>query len=134
MRRKTRNILIFFGCLGLLIFSVLFLIHAYSTSANVYYRGEEVFDSEQEYHDFKVYMLQPNIKIIGLDVLASEPPIWVRYSANVPREWTFPYDYEYSMGQINEGLKAGFLLLGVSALLASVVMGLVAFVPREEEV
>jgi len=86
-----KKILVFALCLGLLISGVGLLVHYDRTSPEVWYRGDITFNSEEGYTSFKEYLMQPEVEITEIQILVSDPPIWIRYGVEVPREWEFPY-------------------------------------------
>jgi hypothetical protein len=95
MNNYIRGMMLAF-CLALLVGCALGASYYERNSANVLYRGEVVFYSEEEYIGFKKFMLSDDIEIGEIDVMASDPPIWVRYdNIETPRSLEFPYPVEY---------------------------------------
>ena len=90
---KERLFLLLVG-LVLLGSSIFGFIYEYTHCEMVLHTGEEVFPTEEEYLEFKGFCLQPEVEIENISLLASEPPIYARYSLVVPRNINFPYNVE----------------------------------------
>lgn len=101
----------------LLVGGVYWLWSSYYTSELAMYAGGEIFTTEEEYKDFKAYCLLQQNEILDIAVLASEPPIYVKYELVVPRG-TFPYAYSQCEGQISTWTSV------LSACMAAFGMGL----------
>jgi len=62
------------------------------SSDEVYYEGTEVFLTEQDYKEFKMLFVDPQVQLLDASVLTSEPPIIVRFKVQVPSpDYGFPY-------------------------------------------
>lgn len=127
-----KKILVFLLCLGILASGIVLMVDALKHSPEVGYKGEIVFEKEAEYQDFKYYLLEPEVKLKTVSVLASEPPIWIRYSIITPREWTFPYDYEEFYPEIGAGLSIGLSLMIAFGGGAAVGVGIWTFSKEEK--
>jgi len=87
---KYKGLIAFIGAGALVIVGGFLLHDNASKTLQVTYRGNAVFTTEEEYVDFKEYVTQPRILIRDMQVLASDPPIWVSYCIEVPREFEPP--------------------------------------------
>jgi len=127
----SKKVLVFLLCLGIFISGIVLLVEVERNSPVVNYRGEVIFETVEEYQEFKLYMLSPEVKLMAVDVLASDPPIWIRYSINQPRNQVFPYKYESTQPRPHQGLKVGLgfmIALGGGAALAT---GILTFTKEE---
>lgn len=55
------------------------------------YSGKEAFQSQESYSLFKEEVIKAGSNWKTMEVLASEPPIIVKFSINTPKEYEFPY-------------------------------------------
>jgi len=79
------TIILLVGIFGL----AYFWIHGFD---EVYYEGTEVFLTEQDYKEFKMLFVDPQVQLLDASVLTSEPPIIVRFKVQVPSpDYGFPY-------------------------------------------
>lgn len=108
-------------------------VHAAHTSLDVFYSGDVVFATEDAYVNFKEYLMKTEVEITDIQILASEPPIWVRYSVSVPRSWDFPYSYDSAQGNPSKGQLFGFSFVIAVGVLGAIVSGCVLFEDKEEE-
>lgn len=106
-----KRIVVFLVCLAIFVSGIVLLVNAHRYSSEVVYRGYTVFNSTQEYQDFKIYLMQPEVKIKEIQILCSEPPIWVRYSIEVPRFWFFPFNFDCTKGVVPSGVLLGLTLM-----------------------
>lgn len=60
----------------------------------VYYGGAEVFPTEEAYREFKLAFVDPEMQLMDVSVLSSEPPIIVGFEAK-----TSNFDYEFPYGE-----------------------------------
>lgn len=105
-------------------------------SPKVYYSGTLEFSSTQEYTKFKDFVISPQVDIKDIDVLSSEPPIWVQYRVTVPRELTFPYVYADKYGDTSDGRTMGYCAMIGMGFAFALMGGLATLnkeVNREEE-
>ena len=87
------------------------------------YRSQEVFLSVEDFenfkHDLKLMVYEDNLKLNSFDVLASDPPIIVNFSIDVPHNYEFPYGkpiealWERIFTVFLIGLVTGFFLIFV---------------------
>ena len=114
---KALSLLVF---LGLTITGIHLTIAYSSNSPYVIYSGDVTFDTTKEYITFKEYLMRSDIIIKEIQILASDPPIWIRYSVEVPRHWKFPFAYDY-MGVLTFGIGVAFNLIVASGLVGTVI-------------
>ena len=81
------------------------------------YEGTEVFNSEQEYTQFKRALVDYDVEINSVTVLSSSPPIIVKFSVDPPGNTTFPYGKEEKAGGYTAGGVG--ILIGIGVLYAS---------------
>jgi len=98
---KRVNLVILVVSVLLLALGISLAIHSCKTSPEVRYSGQVVFYTEKDYSTFKVYLAQPEVTINDIQVLASEPPILVKYAITTPRNMEFPYTY-YSVKSMED--------------------------------
>ena len=55
------------------------------------YSGKETFRTEQEYTLFKEVLSNPDIYIISMQSLSSDPPIVATFELTTPKDMEFPY-------------------------------------------
>ena len=91
-------------CLVLIIFGIMFYFLPNT------YQGKFVFDTAQEYTEFKIALSNPDINIIDISVLSSNPPIVVQYNLTVPRTTAFPYSEANPLLQFY--ISISFFILG----------------------
>jgi len=109
--------------LGLLFSSVLFLGALGLiglVGSEVYSADKLVFNTPEEYTQFKESLVPSNVKVLEISVLSSGPPIIVTFRVSLPRGETFPYGREVSMPWLFVGVVAlvlGFVVaVGVDVL------------------
>jgi len=129
---KLKRIIVFLICLGVFISGIVLLVDADRNSPEVQYWGEVIFETVEEYKEFKLYMLSPEVKLMAVDVLASEPPIWIRYSIIQPRNQDFPYRYESTLSSVSGGIMVGLSLMIAFGGGAAGGTGIWAFAKEEE--
>lgn len=56
-----------------------------------HYSGQLMFQTKQEYTDFKLAIAQPSVTDWEANVLSSEPPIVVSFKATISPNSPFPY-------------------------------------------
>ena len=76
--------------IGLAVFSGL-MYHANTADEKVTYSGTEVFQSEEQYQEFKLYLANHASLIKDIGVLSSEPPIIVQYEVGGTANDGFAY-------------------------------------------
>ncbi len=105
-----------------LLFSLMFLMLAvfFYFGSPVSYSGKLVTESEDTvlYQSFKQAIAAPNVEIVKLEVLSSNPVV-IQYSAQVPHGYTFPFGN--SMDATTGPVTAGIC---VAVAVAFVVIGL----------
>lgn len=100
------------------------------------YTGKEVFYTNQDYKEFKEFLIQKGIEIEDVKALSSEPPILVSYQIVLPAEMLMPYTYEYrsdKLGPYQEGAAAvwgGGLAVGIMLV---VVIGSLLWKDKKDE-
>ena len=103
---------------------IVFAIVPLVTTVPSTYEDQVVFYSEQTYLDFKqdVKGLIANdyLQVNTFDVIASEPPIIVKFSITVPHDYNFPYGEN-----INHQADA-FLIVSFSIVTSLVFLGVTA--------
>lgn len=87
----TRGLLVILGVV-VFAFGVVFLVEAEALDP-VDYRGSAVFNTEQEYQDFKMYIIESDYQLLDATLLSSDPPLLVAYEVRVPGGETFVYPY-----------------------------------------
>ena len=112
---KKVNLVILVVSILALVLGIGFIIHSCKTSPEVEYSGQVVFNTEKDYSTFKVYLAQPEVTINDIQVLASEPPILVKYDITIPRSMEFLYTYR-SVKSIRNDVKVVVpaVLIGLS--------------------
>ena len=68
--------------LGILVTGIMWAVEI-NNSSPFCYSGDIVFDNEKDFTQFKEFITQEDVEILAVDVLASKPPIWVRYKVVV---------------------------------------------------
>lgn len=118
--------IVFLLCLGLLISGIVLVVDFGENSPKVWYGGDVTFDLEKDYECFKGYLMQPEVEIEEIQILASEPPIWVKYQVQIPRELPFPYSYD-SKGCVTGTRGTGYCAMVAFGFLASLFSGFLLF-------
>jgi len=77
--------------LSILCLGVIFLGVMTGFFWSVSYIGKETFRTQQEYTDFKEAVSNPEINIVNMQSLSSEPPIVVSFDVEVPPKVVFAY-------------------------------------------
>lgn len=96
MKKKIIFIAIFVVVIGVLVGVG---IPQIVTKTDDTYSGKIVFNSEDEYSQFKQALIQYDATWQNdqMQVLSSEPPIIVQYTVSISRDKTFPYGVKHSM-------------------------------------
>jgi hypothetical protein len=115
---------IILSLIGIAIVGIAILYGTGQVSDYGYYRGQEVFYTEQEYIKFKQALVDYEVTIEDIDVLSSEPPIIVKFAIyGVEKPDVFPYGEK-----INTGIGMA-MFIGVIGI---AVTGISVFAGREE--
>jgi len=116
-------------CLVVAILGMVLFVEAEGRSPGVLYRGEVVFNSTEDYNNFKIFLGRPEVEVIEIQVLASEPPILVKYNIVVPRKDSFPYTF----GSVDSGIPSNWWIFAL--MIAAGMGGVIAFtvVPIEKK-
>ena len=101
------------------------LYYAWNAPGRTYYEGVEVFPTERDYVEFKMSFTRPEVWLVDAVVLASEPPIIVKFKAKVLNyNYYFPYGQKTIEGYLSKG--AGGLVVFIFFCLSGL---LFAWVP-----
>jgi len=124
-KMKSKGLIAFIGFTALIVAGGILFFDYKQNSPQVIYKGDVTFTTEEEYVDFKKYATQPEVIIKEIQVLASEPPIWVRYHIVVPREFEPPPAYDRVVSSLGDksivycGITAvgivGMIFIGIRA-------------------
>jgi len=97
----------------------IFLVHTLSSAPCDTFdvSGKTVFNTTNEYIQFKQALANPLITINSITVLSSDPPIIVLYNITRPADTPFPYDgNEFGNKTVNDPLMNGLLFAAVISL------------------
>lgn len=89
------KIVLLIASLSILISSVCYTLWWCNNSEKVLYSGVILFDTEQEYLDFKDTLLSEDVSIVSVNVLDNNSPIWVEYKIITPRNMEFSYYFKH---------------------------------------
>jgi len=126
---RTSRLAVFLVCLGIFLTCVGLIIDFSRSSTYVIYSGDVTFNTVWEYTAFKDYLIDSDVVIEDIQILASEPPIWVRYRVEVPRLWEFPFTYDLMEVSITGSLIGYviFAFIGSAGILLALI-----WVPSED--
>ena len=129
---KTKLLVIVIG-VTILAVSILGILQSSKVATEIDYRGAIIFNTTEGYTDFKAYLLTEGVDINNVDVLSSEPPIWVNYDVTVGTDakFPFPYDRMYHVVPMWYLSATGFgVALGILVLLSIGILGVESFISK----
>ncbi len=80
------------------------------------YSGTAVFQTQQDYDDFKAIIGRPDVTINKAEALSSNPPIVVTFEVTAPATVTFPYGTTESTLTMTQFIAAEGLCVVIVAL------------------
>lgn len=94
------------------------LAYLWNLPGNVYYSGNIILPTERDYVDFKMAFTNPIVHLEEVEILASDPPIIVKFKARVSDfNHPFPYGERNIQGWVSKGL-GGQVLFAIICLCA----------------
>ena len=94
MNRNSRRIdLLCFGLLGFML-GISFIYSGVSNSVTpdtALYSGRTVFQTEQDYGEFKTLLTDGNVTVLAFTEMSSSLPVLVEYQIKAPLSIDFPY-------------------------------------------
>lgn len=127
--KKTQKIGLVLSIVGIVAGSWL-LGHAWTTLAHSTYEGEAVFNTVEEYTQFKDAVVEPEVQKWEVDALTSDPPILVNYRITTDYGYEFPYGVRTDYRLMNTEAGLGFLAGGLALILFLSCLGIPASLER----
>lgn len=115
-----------FIVIGVLIFIAgLFLCIFCNTPSGIASKGRLLFETEQEYTDFKCTLANPDIIIDDMTVLSSDPPIIIDFSVTRPLDTIFDYGDTHTTIYDDNWTGASLMIIGSGIL---IILGIERFI------